>query len=319
MSGVRSLPVSARRSTDDRTLALNGHGRSIQHAIIEAVAYADIFDYPLTGVEIHRYLVAFAASRDAVFSALQTGGLIPDHLEERDGYYTLPGRAEIVAVRQRREALSERLWPRAIRYGRVLASLPFVRMVAVTGELAVNNVEPDSDLDYLLITEQGRLWLCRAFAIGLVRSVARRGDVLCPNYLLSERALVLQERNLYTAHELVQMVPISGTDTYRQMRRLNRWSDDYLPNAVGPPRYVRTTPLGRPARALAESALRTAAGGWLESWEHGRKVRRLSAGKEANREVGFSPDWCKGHFDAHGQRTLTAFQDRMRTFEGQIS
>jgi hypothetical protein len=44
-----------------------------------------------------------------------------------------------------------------------------------------------------------------------------------------------------------------------------------------------------------------------------RKVRRLSrrAGGQGKGEAQFTADWCKGHFDAHGERTLTGFAQRL--------
>jgi hypothetical protein len=205
---------------------------------------------------------------------------------------------------------------RAVRYGRIITALPFVRMVAVTGALAMDNVEPHADIDYLIVTEPGRLWLCRALVIALVRLAALRGDLVCPNYFLSERALVLSERNLFTAHELVQMVPLAGLATYRCLRQLNVWTEELLPNAQGLPRPVTTSRLpGRPLRALAEMALRTPAAGWLERWEMKRKVKKFSQQHHNHAEATFCADWCKGHFDSHGQRILAAFADRLRALE----
>src|SRR5690606_114120 len=141
---------------------------------------------------------------------LQHGRLVPRHLSVTDGYFTLPGREAIVPIRPEREQAAARLWPRGIHYGRVIASLPVVRMVAITGELAMDYVGPHSDLDYFIVTEAERLWLSRLMAIAVVRYAAQRGVIVCPNYLLSERALELDDRKLYSAHEVAQMVPISG-------------------------------------------------------------------------------------------------------------
>lgn len=288
---------------------------TLPDAIIQAVTYADVFDYPLSADEIHRYLIGIPAARDAVRAALDDPALIPRYLGRHDDFYFLPGREAIVETRRQRAGLAEQLWPKARRYGRILASFPFVRMVAVTGELAVDNVRPESDIDYFIITEQRRLWLCRGFALALVRSAAKLGTAVCPNYLLSERTLTLHEQDLYAAHEIAQMIPIAGLDMYARFRQANRWVFDYLPNAVAAPRELRTSPHGRPLRALAESLLRTPAGGAIEAWERERKVRKLSLQAPRGGEASFSADWCKGHYHNHGHLILDAFAERSRSVE----
>lgn len=289
--------------------------QALHRAIIRTMVYADVFDYPLTAAEIHRYLVGVRASPAEVQNGLRELWAAGRLLYE-DETYALPGRGSIIETRRRRAAVASQMWPRALRYGRWLGQLPFTRMVAVTGALAVDNVEPGADIDYLLVTEPGRLWLCRALSLVLVRWAARRGDIICPNYLLSTRALVFMERTLYTAHELTQMTPVAGSAVYRQMRELNRWSAEFLPNAEGRPRP--SLPLyddRHPFLAAAEAALRTPLGTPLERWEMGRKVRRLSQQGQGNGEAAFAADWCKGHFDQHGLHTERAYAERLRQIE----
>lgn len=288
-------------------------------AIVEAVAYADVFDYPLTAQEIHRYLPRLATPGSQVKAILDDGRLVPERLAHAQGYFMLPGRTAIVETRRRRAQAAAALWPKGIHYGHLIARLPFVRMVAVTGALAVDNSHPDDDLDYLVVTERGRLWLCRALVIGLVRLARRRGDVICPNYFLSEHALELEAHDLYTAHELAQMVPLSGYPIYARMRALNRWVYGYLPNATGTPREVTAPP---PAswfpQSAAEALLRTPPGGWLERWEMRRKIRKLTTENAASipiAEVDFGPDFCKGHFGGYGEKTLLALSDRLNRLE----
>lgn len=286
---------------------------TLEHAIVQTIAYSDIFDYPLTAAEIHRYLIEAPASRDAVDASLT--GIC---LASRDGYFALPGRGEIVSTRQRRERDSKRLWREALRYGRVIASLPFVRMVAVTGELAMDNVQPASDIDYFIVTKPGRLWLCRLLVIGVVRLAALRNVTVCPNYLLSEQALTIQERNLYSAHEVAQMAPIAGHAIYRRLRAANGWIDDYLPNASGPPRRFTVQRRLAPLRRLAERALGGRLGERIERWEMQRKIRRLSRIAGDVPEASFSPEWCKGHVSGHEGRILAAYDDRRRALEGKV-
>lgn len=291
---------------------------AIESAILQTITYVDVFDYPLTPTEVHRYLIGVQTTAEAVNQILNNGHLVPDRLNQQDDYFFLSGHSAIVETRRRREAISKEMWPIAWHYGRLLSALPFVRMVALTGSLAVNNVEPPGDIDYLIITEHGRLWSCRAWTILLVRLAARRGIHLCPNYFLSERNLQFEEKNLYTAHELTQMVPIAGLSTYRQIRQLNSWTADFLPNATGIPQALLTNEprstkrtIKRIPTAIIESLQRTPPGGWVERWEMERKIRKFSH-QSGGDESAFSANWCKGHFDGHRHRVLVEFDHQWK-------
>lgn len=284
----------------------------LDQAIIETVTYADLFDYPLTAAEIHRYLYRWPVQPELVTKQLANGRLVPAHLHLVGEFYTLPRREMLAAVRRERQQAAHRLWPEAVRYGRLMAQLPFVRMVAVTGSLAMGNVQKEADIDYLLVAADDHLWVCRAFVIALVRLAARRRLELCPNYFITERALHFTEQNLYTAHELVQMVPLYGLAIYRQMRRLNRWTEDFLPNASGPP--TSPQPQQRPNRLpgkAGEILLHSPLGRRLEQWEMARKVAKFRRQYPNWHESDFSPDRCKGHFDRHQQRTLDSYYGRL--------
>jgi hypothetical protein len=283
----------------------------IDQAILATVAYSDVFDYPLTPAELRRYLVGAPASRELIARRLVRSSLLRGQLVQRDGYLLLGGREEIVGTRRRRAAVAARMWPLAQRYGDLIGRLPFVRMVAVTGALAVDNVEAWADIDYLVVTQPGRLWVCRLLAVGLVRAARLRGHVVCPNYFLAETALALGDRGLYAAHELAQMQPLAGPGAYARMRRANAWADELLPNAGGPPRGgAPAEPAASRARAAAERLLRTPVGGRVERWEMERKVRKL-ARQGLSAETSFSPEWCKGHFDGHGRRVTEAYAMRL--------
>ena len=289
---------------------------AVERAGIEAVAYADVFGYPLTALELHRYLPGVQATPEAIRVALHRGRLAGRCLSYKRGYFTLSGRAELINLRRHRAAVAAPLWCQAERYGSAIASFPFVRLVAVSGALAVDNVEAEADIDYFIVTEPGRLWVCRAFVIGLVRLAARRGVRICPNYFLSERALTLPEHNLFAAHELAQMVPVDELATYYRMRQLNGWATRFLPNAAGVPRHVARCP-GRAVRArrATEWVVRTPLGNWLERWEMTRKVKKFRRRSDGNGEARFCEDRCKGHFEGYGLRVLAAFTERLRALE----
>src|SRR5438445_6664714 len=312
-NGTLTAAAEGRRSSTDQGRA------ALERAIVQAVAYADVFDYPLTADEVHRYLIGVPAGRGSVRAALGTARLIPDVLSRTGRYFTLAGREMTVETRRARASTAAGYWRRAVRYGHLIGNLPFVRMVAVTGALAMDNVA-DGDIDYLVITEPGRLWLCRAIVVGLVRTAALRGVALCPHSFLSERALALDERNLFTAHEVAQMVPLTGIQTYQRMRTLNRWTDTYLPNAGGHPRRLAPVePRPRRPRRILESTLRCRLASPFERWETARTVRKLGQRSNGHAEAAFGPDWCKGHFGDHGQLTLSRYDERLHALGARLA
>jgi hypothetical protein len=230
-------------------------------------------------------------------------------------YWLLRGREQLVAVRQRRQADSRLLLRRAQAYGRLIARLPFVRMVALTGSLAVENSDAGDDLDYLIVTERGRVWLTRALIMTVVRLAGLKGTTVCPNYILSESALALPERDYYTARELLQMRPISGASVYGRMLDLNSWWRDFLPNAA--PAAGITPGAGHASltRRVAESALRTPPGTLLERWLMQRKSRELASQDGSSDETAFDAEVCKGHFEGYRRLTRERVAQRMRELQ----
>jgi hypothetical protein len=188
-------------------------------------------------------------------------------------------------------------------------------MVAVTDSLAMNNTEPGRDIDYLIVTAPNHLWVCRALILLVARFGRLEGVHLCPNYLVTTRALELGEHSLYVAHELAQMIPLFGMETYEEMRRLNGWTSDYLPNALKAPEMPPGAKLIQRRtgiqRAL-ETIFRLPLFGWVERWEMNRKIKRLSREQSVSMESYFSADVCKGHIDRHGQNVVTALDVRLK-------
>lgn len=287
--------------------------KNLPGSILYTLSYADVFDYPLTAQEVYRYLINQRASIEVVSQAL--GEMVESHsIASVDEYFTLPNRESIVEIRKRRAATASRLWKKAVRYGRIVASLPFVRMVAVTGSLAMNNTDEGRDMDYLLVTAPNHLWTCRALTLLIARFAKLEGVSICPNYLLTTNALELEEHSLYAAHELAQMIPLSGMEIYEEIRRLNEWMDEYLPNAdscvIANPAGAKQS-LRAGIQSIFEFIFDLPPMRLLERWEMNRKIKKLTREQSSSSESRFSKDVCKGHVDSHGEKTEEALKDRL--------
>ncbi len=266
---------------------------------------------------MHRYLEAMVLSQAELAQRLAESQALAALLGSDGRYYFLRGRPEQVQVRLGRTQSARCLREEACFYGFWLARLPFVRLVALTGSLAMDNVSEGADIDYLIVTIPGRVWLARVLVIAVVRWAALYGAPLCPNFILSEDALHFERQNLYVAREIAQMIPLSGMAVYQRLRAENKWTDHFLPNAAGPPAGAQpaATPQVRLTR-LAEWLLGGRLGDWLDEWERGRKVRKFRRQHPNWSEAAFSRDFCKGHFDAHESEALSTYDVRVSRREG---
>lgn len=283
-------------------------------AILRTVLYADVFDFPLTIDEIHRYLISDSAiGKVDIRATLQASPKLNKLLHSGEGYFCLKDRDHLIGVRQERERTTQSLWQAATKYGRWLSYIPFVRMVALTGALAVRNPSSmDDDFDYLLITQPKRVWLARAFAILIVRVVRLLGYEICPNYVLASDQLTQSRQDLYMAHEVAQMQPIYGHKLYYEMLEQNPWVQYYLPNAIAYPMAV-----DKPSRIqkFTEWLLSGAVGDRLEQWEYRRKVKKFRPQMEketSSAEIDESS--VKGHFEDHGMPVMLRYEELLRDY-----
>jgi hypothetical protein len=152
--------------------------------------------------------------------------------------------------------------------------------------------------------------------VHVLRRVALlEGLNLCPNYLITTRALHFPDQNLYAVHELAQMVPLNGLEIYHEIRRQNEWVYDYLPNATGLsafPKHVVVKETKSRLRPFLEMVLRSRLAVRIEQWEMKRKILMLSREQSESPESNFTADCCKGHANLHGVSTSEAFHERLQ-------
>jgi len=281
----------ARHAIRDPRTRLNDLGR----AIYSTIAYQDVFDFAPTLDEIHRYLHWVRCERSDVARAIAQAPLSA-HIATEGKFYALRDRAHLLALRPERQTLVETYWPLTLRYARYLANLPHVRMVGITGSLAAGNVKPDCDIDFMILTEAGAMWRTRALAIVSAKVDQRLGSgKLCPNFVLSMAALSLERRSLYDAHELSQLVPVFGRESYDELRRVNGWTEAFLPNARGAPNEERcfSRPPFAGLKACAEWGSRSILGRALENFEARRKIHRF------NETDALKGPWTKSTRESH--------------------
>ncbi len=215
-------------------------GSSIIISIVKTLAYSDVFDYPLTFEELYKFLIGEKIGRDSFKKVLGSASSL---ISVQNNLYTFKQREKIVQLRIQREKDSKNKLILAKEIALLLSNIPTVRFLGISGALAMENADKDDDIDFFIITQKGTLWLTRLLCLVLLeikgvrrkRGVEKASNKVCLNMFMDEDNLSLSydKRNLYTAHEVVQVKPLlNKNNTYQKFLFGNIWVTKFLPNSV---------------------------------------------------------------------------------------
>jgi len=131
------------------------------------------------------------------------------------------------------------------QYLDILSRLPYIKLVGLSGSVAMMNAQKTDDIDLFIISAPGRMWTARFLAVMTARILRlgrkrseRRGEYdgkVCLNLFFdgSDLALPKKKRTLYGAHEVLQMKPlIDKQNTYNRFLKANIWVFKIFPNAL---------------------------------------------------------------------------------------
>ena len=215
---------------------------NLERAIAATLVYFNIFDYPLTIDEIACWLPSSVSFTKSRLLKLTKELVKKGVLAQERGIYFLPGREEIVLKRRKNQKASGPKLKIAQKAARILIKVPGVLLVGLTGNLAMMDAQEDDDIDFLIITQRDKVWTARFLTVLLLEVLGRRRrpkskrikDKICLNLFLDEAHLQFEKnrQDLYTAHEILQMKPLTGKEnTYQRFLKTNVWIRDFLPNA----------------------------------------------------------------------------------------
>jgi predicted nucleotidyltransferase len=197
-----------------------------------SIIYHNLFDYALSLGDLIRW-----RANDGINNIDSDTQIF-----HKNGHFFLEGKESLIYQRLLRKRISAKKLEIAKKAAKVISFLPSIKMVGVTGSLAMENSTEESDIDLMIVTSEKNLWTSRFLVYFLLRLVGfnlrkpfekAEKDKLCLNIWLDEGNLVWRERNLYTAHEIAQIVILINKDnTYERLLSKNRWILNFWPNSV---------------------------------------------------------------------------------------
>lgn len=167
----------------------------VKKEVLKPIIFLDLFDYPPTAFEIWRYL----DEKISLFHILNSLDELLEKkiIQNKDGFYFLYHRQEIVAIRQERYNYSCRKLKIARHFSLMFSWFFGVRAVTVANYIGHHNLRQGSDIDFFIITKPNTIWLSRLYCAGLAKLLNRRPtknnkkDKICLSFYISEDSLDL--------------------------------------------------------------------------------------------------------------------------------
>ena len=236
-----------------------------QQAAVRTLLYFDIFHYPLRLDEIERFLGLAAEQAEDLSDDLSR--LVEDGtIEQHEGFFGFGDLAASIQRRRADNARAEKRMRKARRMSRFIGRFPFVRGVMLSGSISKGCLAEDGDIDYFVITEPGRLWIARTLLIGFKKLFLfnSRKD-FCVNYFVDLDHLAIEDRNLFTATEVLTLVPTFNGPVCERFFSANTWASGLLPNIPVPATAGIPERDGVVKRTL-ERAFRNGLGDEFDEW-----------------------------------------------------
>ncbi len=248
---------------------------SLDQSILRTVAWFSMFETPVTVFELWKWMLEpdRPYSLEETHAALDAAWL-RERLVETDGMWTIRGSTEpllptpsvgssaskesdyqhrALAVERRTRFLdAARKFKKLRRAMRFVRLVPGVVGVAAGNTLAWWNTRPDSDIDLLVVTRPGMIWLARLLVVTPFAPLGKRPgaatvDPFCFSFFVTTDALDFSSLRLeggdpYLAYWVRSLVPVLDRGgVLNRIAEENEWTTDILPN--GRPSRRLTTPV----------------------------------------------------------------------------
>lgn len=308
---------------------------NLKAAIVKTLAFFDVFDYPLTVHEIHKWL--FMPDGDYtitnILEALDFGEL-QKKIQCEDGFYFLSGRQTIIETRRRRYLVAEKKYRIALRAASIIRFLAYVDMIAVCNNSGYSNARPQSDIDFFILVRSGRIWWTRLMvtivvnALGLRRHGTSISNRVCLSFYLSSSKknisdLAKTPLDPYFFYWLVTLVPLYNINVYKSFFDDNIWVKKYIPNArhylTTQMRSVPDTKMNMWYRRLDEAVMNTSVGNVLNKISRFIQQKKMehnihSAATEPNTNVIINDDMLKFHENDRRELYRHEWQERVSQY-----
>lgn len=219
---------------------------SLADCISATVAYYQVFHYFLNAEELHEYLHSdMPIAKNILIDELKKSNRIINSfvISNLEAEYATPrrrhDRQHKIKEQEIKLCASLKKFKIAMVIAVILKKITTIKLIAISGNLAMMNAGAPDDIDFFIVTRVGTTWTTRFLAsmililLGKKRLYGARDvkDKICLNFFVDENRLEMKKKNLYVAHEIAQMKILwDDGGVYHQILEKNFWMKNFLAN-----------------------------------------------------------------------------------------
>tara|TARA_B110000503_G_C7146486_1_gene413249 strand:+ start:511 stop:1413 length:903 start_codon:yes stop_codon:yes gene_type:complete len=195
---------------------------------LKTILYFSVFSYPLKLDEIHSYTNHKEIQVTQKELELLVTKKIINYI---DGFYVYNNDIESITKRKKGNIQAKKALLIAKDRAKFISKFPFVKAVGVSGSLSKGYYDEESDIDFFVITQHSKLWICRTLLM-LYKKIflLNSKKYFCINYFISENQLEIEEQNRFTATEIKTLIPLEGKIVFEKFYKKNTWFHQYFSN-----------------------------------------------------------------------------------------
>lgn len=213
----------------------------VKEAVLDMVTYFAVFNMPVSMEHLVNYLPVRA--NHLAVGAVVRELIIEKKLQRIGDTYGLRG---MRYVRVDSRALErEALLKRARKIGRTIGLLPFVRAVVVVNSVALGNVHEESDIDFLIVTTPGRVFVAKGLLwristwLRLIETEQHKAGQISLGMFMTTRGVplerdIMKENEPHLIYWLLTAVPVYGRKIWSEILQASPYVKQRTPNMIWP-------------------------------------------------------------------------------------
>jgi hypothetical protein len=211
--------------------------KACDRAVQKTLSYRAVFNYPLSRYQLYTFLITKKKFDEKFFNKSLRRLVKKDHIKAKNSKYYLPSVRPVSW--KLRDKYSQELLKESQLAIKMLKSIPWIKMLAVSGAVAANNASKDDDIDIFIITQKNRLYTTRFFTFLILKIINKYAQgkkqerKFCCNLFVDETNIRWgkEKQNIYIAHEIVGVHPLIERDEmYFKFMKANSWALKYFKN-----------------------------------------------------------------------------------------